>query len=46
MLNTPKDIAINYINGHFITDIISVYPYNLSYPQFLVLRFCKVRRLS
>lgn len=46
MLNTPTEIASNYLNSHFITDVISVYPYNVSYPQFLVLRFCKIRRLS
>ena len=42
----PGNIAIYYLKSHFITDVISVIPYNVlgSYRNYIFLRFLKLRR--
>lgn len=31
-INEPADVALQYVTGHFLTDLVSVLPYNLIWP--------------
>lgn len=45
-IDDPFIICMMYLKGHFVTDVISVLPYNVYRPDLLPLRFFKLRRFN
>lgn len=44
--DNPTKVALNYINGTFIYDAISIVPYNIVKKDFLILRLLKIRKFQ
>jgi hypothetical protein len=42
----PWNVAVSYVKGHFITDIIAVMPWSVIRPQFIFLRYLKLRKFG
>jgi len=41
-LRDPLDVALNYLKGKLIPDIIAVIPYSLFRPHLIILRYFKL----
>lgn len=45
-IREPITVALNYLKGSFILDVIAVVPYSIYDPQYIFLRYLKLLKFS